>query len=386
MPLSPPCHAEAECGVAAGLSVWELRENIGLPNGDASIPRTKSVKKPLVMPMADRRSVKKVVPVMHISEKPKLVTIFGGSGFIGRHVVRALAKRGYRIRVAVRRPDLAYHLRPLGNVGQIQAVQANVRYRWTVERAIEGSHTVINLVGFLTESGKQSFAAVQQSGAIHVAEAAKAQKARLILGSAIGADSQADSLYASTKGAADETTLAIDRKAIILRPSVVFGPEDSFFNRLAGMARLSPVLPLIGGGHTRFQPVFVGDVAEMTARAVDGKLAAGKVYELGGPEIVTFRECIEIVLAMTGRRRLLAPVPWFLASAIAQLTGWMPGAPLTRDQLIQLRVDNIVSEEARNSGRTLQGAGITPQTMDAILPSYLVMFRPQGQFTRKSGV
>jgi uncharacterized protein YbjT (DUF2867 family) len=323
---------------------------------------------------------------MHISEKPRLVTIFGGSGFVGRYIVRALAKRGYRIRVAVRRPDLAFHLKPSGNVGQIQAVQANLRYKWSVDRAVEGADIVINLVGILQEQGKQTFGSVQQIGARYVAEAAKAQGAALIQGSAIGANSESESLYARTKGEAEKTILAIDNKAIILRPSIIFGPEDDFFNRFASMARISPVLPLIGGGHTKFQPVYVGDVAEMAARAVDGELAKGRIYELGGREIVTFRQCMEIILDMTNRKRLLVPIPWFAARAIGRLIGWMPGAPITVDQVIQLRSDNVVSQAALDAGLTLEAAGIAPQTLDAVLPSYLVRFRPQGQFTQKHRV
>lgn len=320
---------------------------------------------------------------MYISEHPKLVTIFGGSGFVGRHLVRALAKRGYRVRVAVRRPDLAYHLQPLGNVGQIQAIQANLRYRWTVDRAVEGSDIVVNLVGILKESGKQKFGNVQQTGARYIAEAARQAGARLIHGSAIGADTESDSLYGKTKGEAEKAVLSIDRKAIIFRPSIVFGPEDDFFNRFASMARFSPFLPLIGGGHTKFQPVFVGDVAEAMARGIDGDLAPGKIYELGGPEIVSFRECLEIMMRITHRDRFLVSLPWFLAHNMARLTGWLPGAPLTVDQVKLLRQDNVVSQAALKSGRTLQGMGISPANMDSILPGYLVRFRPHGQFTSK---
>ena len=323
---------------------------------------------------------------MYITERPKLVTIFGGSGFVGRHLVGALAKRGYRVLVAVRRPDLAYHLQPLGNVGQIKAIQANLRYRWSVERAVEESDIVVNLVGILKETGKQKFDNVQQVGARYVADAAKKAGARLIHGSAIGADPDSESAYGRTKGEAERIVHSVDKKAIIFRPSIVFGPQDDFFNRFASMARFSPFLPLIGGGYTKFQPVYVGDVAEAMARAVDGELAGGKIYELGGPEVASFRECMEIMMRITYRRRVLLSIPWFAASTMAKLTGWLPGAPLTYDQVVMLRTDNVVSEEAQKAGRTLPGIGISPANMDSILPDYLVRFRPHGQFTRDAGV
>ena len=218
-----------------------------------------------------------------ILETPKLVTIFGGSGFIGRHVVRALAKRGYRIRVATRRPDLAGHLQPLGNVGQIQPVQANIRVRWSIDRAVEGADHVINLVGILYPSGRNNFSSVQDFGARAVAEAARAAKARLTHGSALGADLQSWSVYARTKARGEKAVQETLKDAVIFRPSIVFGPEDHFFNRFAEMARLSPVLPLIGGGRTRFQPVYVGDVAEAIARSVDGTSRVAGSTSSAGP-------------------------------------------------------------------------------------------------------
>ncbi|MCB1457567.1 MAG: complex I NDUFA9 subunit family protein, partial [Nitratireductor sp.] len=284
---------------------------------------------------------------------------FGGSGFVGRHVVRALANRGYRVRVAVRRPDLAFHLQPLGNVGQIKAVQANLRYRWSVDRAVEGADIVINLVGILKESGRQDFASVQEFGARAVAEAARAAGARLIHVSAIGADAQSPSAYGRTKGRAEAAVLETVKNAVIFRPSIIFGPEDEFFNRFAAMARLSPVLPVIGG-ETRFQPVYVGDVAEAIACACDGNVAGGKVYELGGPEVETFSQCMALMLKIIDRNRLVVNLPWFLAKAMARLTGWMPGAPVTLDQVIMLQTDNVVSPEAVRSRTTLEGLGIVP--------------------------
>ncbi|MCG6856835.1 MAG: complex I NDUFA9 subunit family protein [Salaquimonas sp.] len=319
-------------------------------------------------------------------DSPGLVTVFGGSGFVGRHVVRALAAKGYRVRVAVRRPDLAFHLQPLGNLGQIKAVQANLRFRWSVDRACDGADHVVNLVGILKESGRQSFETVQDFGARAVAEAARAAGASLTHMSALGADPESPSAYGRTKAAGETAALETVKRAVVFRPSIIFGPEDDFFNRFAEMARLSPVLPMIGGGHTRFQPVFVGDVAEAFARAVDGTLSGGKIYELGGPETASFRELMELMLHEIDRSRMLLPVPWFLAKGIAKATGWAPGAPLTIDQVRMLEVDNVVSEEAANSGRTLEGMDISTHSMEVILPSYLWRFRPQGQFTRKGAI
>lgn len=313
--------------------------------------------------------------------KPKLVTVFGGSGFVGRHVVRALAKRGYRVRVAVRRPDLAFHLQPLGGVGQIQAVQANLRYRWSVDRAVAGSDHVINLVGILYEGGSQRFSTVHDFGARAVAEAARAAGVPLTHMSALGAHLQSQSAYASTKGRAEEAVLKILPEAYIIRPSVIFGPEDGFFNKFAGMARISPFLPLVGGGHTKFQPVYVGDVAEVIARSVDGALQQGRIYELGGGEVLTFRQCMEEMLRVIGRKRAFLPIPFWVASIQGSILGLLPKPMITSDQVIQLRNDNVVSEQAKAEGRTLEGLGIRPQTIETILPSYLWRFRVQGQYS-----
>ncbi len=319
-----------------------------------------------------------------ILETPKLVVVFGGSGFIGRHVVRALAMRGYRIRVGCRRPDLAGHLQPLGNVGQIQPVQANVRVRWSIDRAVEGADHVVNLVGILHESGRQRFNTVHQFGAQAIAEATRAAGAGLTHVSALGADVQSASAYARTKALGERAVLATIPDAVILRPSIAFGPEDGFFNRFAAMARFSPALPLIGGGKTRFQPVYAADVAEAVARSVDGLVAGGKVYELGGPNQVTFKECMQELLAITERKRLLVPLPWWLADFMAFFLGLLPKPLLTRDQVTQLRTHNVVSEEADRDGRTLAGLGIQARSLGAILPSYLWRFRAAGQFQRKT--
>jgi uncharacterized protein YbjT (DUF2867 family) len=309
-----------------------------------------------------------------------LVTVFGGSGFLGRHVVRALCKRGYRIRVAVRRPDLAGHLQPLGRVGQIHAVQANLRYPGSVEAAAHDADIVINLVGILYERGRQRFEPVQAFGAEAVALAATAFGARLVHVSAIGADESAPSQYARTKAMGEKLVLAAMPSATILRPSIVFGPEDDFFNKFAAIARIAPALPLVGGGETRFQPVFVGDVAAAVLAAIDRPDAGGRIYELGGPEVMSFRALMQFVLATIERRRLLVPIPFGLARFQAMFLQLLPKPLLTPDQVELLRRDNVVSEEAAREGRTLPGLGIEPAALRAIVPTYLWRFRKSGQF------
>ena len=317
-----------------------------------------------------------------ITETSKLVTVFGGSGFVGRHTVRALARRGYRVRVAVRHPDLAGHLQPLGNVGQIQAVQSNLRVRWSVDRAVEGADHVLNLVGILHESGRQRFESVQAFGARAVAEAARATGAKLTQISAIGANAESEAGYARSKARGEAAVLETLPDAVIVRPSIVFGPEDQFFNRFANMARFSPFLPLIGGGTTKFQPVYVGDVAEALALTVDGKAAGGTIYELGGPEVLTFRECMEHMLKVIDRKRAFVPVPWPIAALQGAILGMLPNPLLTSDQVTLLKTDNVVSDQAISQGRTLAALGITPQSLDAILPSYLWRYRIAGQYTK----
>jgi uncharacterized protein YbjT (DUF2867 family) len=312
----------------------------------------------------------------------RLVTIYGGSGFVGRHLVRALAKRGWRIRVAVRRPDLAGHLQPLGVVGQIQPVQANLRFPESVARAAEGSTAIVNLVGILFQSGAQRFDAVQAQGADAVAKAAKAEGARLVQMSAIGADKDSESDYGRTKALGEQAALSEKPDAVIVRPSIVFGPEDDFFNRFASLARMSPFLPLVGGGETKFQPVFVGDVADAIAKAVDGQAKAGTTYELGGPEVMSFRELMELTLEQIGRKRLLLPLPFGVARMQAFFFEMMPKPMLTRDQVTMLERDNVVSAEAAREQRTLEGLGINPTAMRAILPGYLWRYRKAGQFTK----
>ncbi len=318
-----------------------------------------------------------------ILQTPKLVVVFGGSGFVGRHVVRALAMRGYRIRVACRRPDLAGHLQPLGNVGQIQPIQANVRVRWSVDHAVQGADHVVNLVGILYESGRQRFGAVQDFGARAIAEAARSVGAGMTHVSALGANVDSESAYARTKALGEKAVLETVPDAVIYRPSINFGPEDDFFNRFAAMARFSPVLPLLGGGKTRLQPVYVGDVAEAIARSVDGAVEGGKIYELGGPKVLTFKECMQEMLAVIERKRLLVSVPWWVARLQASILELLPKPLLTNDQVTQLQSDNVVSDEAVKEGRTFAATGITPRTIGAILPSYLWRFRATGQFDQR---
>ncbi|WP_375462582.1 complex I NDUFA9 subunit family protein [uncultured Methylobacterium sp.] len=323
----------------------------------------------------------------------QLVTIFGGSGFLGRHVVRALAKRGYRIRVAVRRPDLALFLQPLGKVGQIVAVQANLRYPDSVVRAVAGADVVINLVGILQEAGTQSFSRLQADGPGEIAQAAASAGAAMIHVSAIGADAASESRYARTKAEGEAGVLAACPGAVIFRPSLVFGPGDSFFNRFASLARLLPVLPL-AGAQSRFQPVFVGDVAEAIARAAEGRVPGGKVYELGGPEIATLEHLVRYMLRTIMRRRVVLSLPLPLAKIQARameladtLTlGLLPeNLKLTRDQVVLLQNDNVVSDLAIAEGRTFAGLGIQPTAAEAVVPGYLWPFRKAGQFAEGRG-
>ena len=325
------------------------------------------------------------MPAALPSNSETLVTVFGGSGFIGRHVVRALAKRDYRVRVAVRRPELANHLQPLGRVGQIHAVQANIRYPDSVAAAIRGADIVINLVGIMAESGAQRFDAVQGAGAGTVAKAAAAAGARMIHVSAIGADAESPSRYAQAKAAGEAAVREAAPDAVIFRPSVEFGPEDEFTNRFAAMAQMMPVLPLVGDGVTRMQPVYVEDVAHAVADAADGKAKAGGVYELGGPDVMSLRQIVSGILEIIDRKRWLVPLPFALARLKAVVLQFAPSPlTLTRDQVTLLQSDNVVSDGARAAGLTLEGLGIAPDALQAVAPQYLWRFRPMGQFQRKN--
>jgi uncharacterized protein YbjT (DUF2867 family) len=317
----------------------------------------------------------------------KLITIFGGSGFVGRHIVRALAKRGYRIRVACRRPDLAGHVQPLGTPGQIMPVQANVRYPASLAAACDGAFAVINLTGVLYSAGAQSFDAVHVFGAEASAKAARAAKSRIFIQmSAIGADANSASAYAKSKAEGEARARAAFPGATILRPSIIFGPEDRFFNRFAALSRLAPALPLIGGGETKFAPVFVGDVAEAVARIIDRGETDARVFELGGPETLSFKALMQFTLDTIGRKRLLVPVPWAVARVQGMILGALPGRLLTADQVELLKTDNVVSEQARRERRSLEGLGITPKSIEAVVPAYLYRYRKAGQFTAPKGM
>jgi len=309
-----------------------------------------------------------------------LITVFGGSGFVGRHVVQALGRRGFRIRVAVRRPNEALFLKTSGNVGQIEPVQANIRDEASVARAVEGASAVINLVGILYESGKQSFNAVQAEGAERVARLARAAGVPVFVHlSSLAADAKAPSEYGRSKAAGEAAVLNHYPQAAILRPSAIFGAEDQLFNRFAALARLMPALPVVEGA-TQMQPVYVKDVAEAVARAVETTLADGKVCELGGPEVMTVRAIMELTLKQIRRKRLMIPAPRFIALAKAYFLQLLPSPLLTVDQVRSLSSDTIVSDAANKEGRTLAGLGITPTAPQAILPSYLARFRKRGQF------
>jgi uncharacterized protein YbjT (DUF2867 family) len=312
----------------------------------------------------------------------KLVTVVGGSGFVGRHVVRELAKRGYRVRVACRRPDLAGHVVPLGAAGQIVPVQANIRYPASLAAVCDGAYAVINLTGVLFSSGAQSFDAVHVFGAEAVAKAAKAAKAQVLIQlSAIGADKDSKSAYARSKAEGESKAAAAFQGATVVRPSIVFGPEDNFFNQFANMARFAPALPLIGGGKTLFQPVFVGDVALAIANLVDRGVADGKTYELGGPEQMSFKQVLQFILKTIQRKRLLLPLPFGIASLLGAVAGLLPKPFLTMDQVESLKSNNTVSDAATKQGRTLQGLGIVARSVEAIVPAYLYRFRKAGQFS-----
>lgn len=313
----------------------------------------------------------------------KLVTIYGGSGFVGRYIARRLAKEGWRVRVAVRRPNDATFVKPYGVPGQVEPVLCNIRDDASVRAVMQGADAVVNCVGILNAVGKNGFDAVQAEGAGRVARiAAELGVSRLVQISAIGADKDSDSDYARTKAAGEEAVLAAYPSAVILRPSVIFGNEDQFFNRFASMARLGPVLPVVGA-ETRFQPVYVDDVAKAAVLAVEGKAEAG-IYELGGPEVASFRALMKDMLAVIRRRRLVLNIPFFVARIMAAgfdfmqfLTGGLiENKMLTRDQLRNLARDNVVSEGARGFAEL----GITPTALEAVLPEYLWRYRPSGQF------
>jgi NADH dehydrogenase len=307
---------------------------------------------------------------------PQLITIFGGSGFIGRHVVAKLAKTGVRIRVAVRNPHLANRVFPMGAPGQIATVRCNVVNEAQVAAAVKGADVVINLVGILAEWGGQNFARVQSAAAADIAQQAKAAGvARFVQMSAIGADPDAASAYARSKGEAEAAVREAFPDALILRPSIVFGTEDGFFNRFGAMAAKSPLLPLFGGGETKMQPVFVGDVAQALVNGLER--GASGIFELGGPRAYTFRELMDYVREVTGLRPFLLPLPWWVGSAMGAVLEWLPFQALTRDQIRLLKQDNVVSTVARG----LPDLGVVATPVEAVVPQYMVVYRKEGQFT-----
>ncbi|MFW5661372.1 MAG: complex I NDUFA9 subunit family protein [Oceanicaulis sp.] len=321
--------------------------------------------------------------------RDEMITVFGASGFIGRYVVRRLAKAGYRVRAATRRPHLANELRPMGVVGQIQLVQANLRNADSVARAVDGADGVINLVGILAEDGRQTFESLQSRGAGLVAEAAKAADIeKLVHVSAIGADADSKSGYARSKALGETAVLDAMPGAVILRPSIVFGPEDAFFNKFADMARFAPALPLIGGGKTKFQPVYCDDVAECAVRALELDEARGRTYELGGPGIYTFKEILEFIMQTTGRKRVLVPIPFLAATGmglIGEITGKLPFVQpfLTRDQVLLLKRDNVAGEGSGDVGK-IADLGVETESVEAIVPGYLARYRKAGQFAEET--
>lgn len=314
-----------------------------------------------------------------------LITIFGGDGFVGRSVVRALAQRGYRIRVAVRRPDLAFHLQPIGGVGQIHAVQANLRYPASVKAALEGADGAINLVGIMHESGRQTFDGVHVFGAQAIAKAVdELGIQKLVHMSSLAADTESGSEYARTKAEGAARVSEIVKTATILQPSVVFGPGDKFFNKFAGLARIMPVFPLIGGGHTKFQPLYVGDLAEAVVACLENKDAAGQTYELGGPEVLSLAQIMNFIFTAIDRKRITVPVPFAIARIESQFLKLLPNPIITPDQVELLKQDSIVSAQAVLQNRSLEALGIKAHAIDAIVPPYLARFRRAGQFTQVS--
>ncbi len=312
----------------------------------------------------------------------QLVTIYGGSGFVGRYIARRLAKSGWRVRVAVRRPNEAMHVKTYGVVGQVEPVLCNIRDDNSVRSVMQGADAVVNCVGTFDRGGKNSFDAIQHLGAERIARiAAEEGVGRMVHISSIGADAASDSLYSQSKAEGEAAVLSHMPEAVILRPSVIFGPEDAFFNRFAGLTRLGPILPVVGA-ETKFQPVYVDNVAEAAAKAVEGGAEAG-TYELGGPDVNTFRELMGQMLEVVRRRRLILNIPFWAANimavlmeAVQFLTGGLVRAQITRDQVTSLRVDNVVQDGAK----TLSDLGVRPVALEAVLPDYLWRFRPAGQY------
>jgi NADH dehydrogenase len=309
--------------------------------------------------------------------EPPIVTVIGGSGFLGRYIVHDLANRGWRVRVAVRNTDRALFLRPMGVVGQIVPVFCNIRDDASVAASVDGADMVVNLVGLLYERRRQTFSAVHTDGAARVARLSKqAGVSRLIHVSAIGASTASPSSYAKTKASAEDAVTAEFPEATVLRPSIVFGAEDGFFNLFARLSRYSPIMPLIGGGETRFQPVYVADVAATAMACLDDTTTQGQTYELGGPHVYSFKDLMALILKETRRKRPLMSVPWWMAKLQATFLGMFPKPLLTRDQVTLLQADNVVSSDAK----TLTDLGIEPTPVETILPTYLDKYRVGGRY------
>jgi len=306
------------------------------------------------------------------------VTVFGGSGLIGRHTVRALAAAGYRIRVAVREPNHAMFLLPAGHVGQIQIVKCNVRNEEQVAAALRGADAAVNLVGVLYSRGKQSFQALHKEAPAAIARAAKAAGVKTFIHvSTMGISPESESAYSRSKALGDEAARAEFPATTLIKPSIIFGPEDDFFNKFANLARYLPALPLIGGGNTKFQPVFVGDVADAILACVRDPATRGKTYELGGPDVLTFKQILEIILKVTERKRLLVTIPFWFSYLEAFFLQFLPKPLLTPDQVTFLKSDNVVTRGAL----TFADLGIVPDSLEAVLPSYLWRFRARGQYS-----
>ena len=308
----------------------------------------------------------------------RVVTVFGGSGFIGRYVIKRLAAKGARVRVATRDPEGAKFLKPMGAVGQVAPVKVSISQTDSVKAAVDGSDAVINLIGILSQGGRQSFRMAHVEGPQTIARAAAAAGVRqMVHVSAIGASAESASAYARSKALGEDSVRSALPESVILRPSVVFGPEDDFFNRFGAMARIAPALPLIDGGRTKFQPVYVGDVADAVLAVLQSEEYSGKTYELGGPEVMNFRELLEYILSETGRKRALVPAPALFLKPLAALMELLPSPPLTRDQLILLQKDNVVDDKALK----LSDLGIEATAIAAEVPDYLIRFRNQGQYS-----
>lgn len=309
---------------------------------------------------------------------PNLVTVFGGAGFIGRQVVRELAALGCRVRVACRDPEQALALKPAGDVGQITPIQANIRHDGSVRAAVRGADAVVNLVGILYESGNQRFQTVHEAGARRIAEAAKADGiSNFVQLSALGASSESTSLYARSKAAGEAAVRAVIPEAVVIRPSVVFGPQDDFVNRFASMMRIAPALPLVGGGHTKFQPVYVGDVADAILKVLTDSAQKGRTFELGGPTVYTFKEILELIMRETGRHVGLVPLPYDLAKVMGFFMELLPVPPMTRDQVELLKSDNVCSGNLPG----LRDLGIEPKAAEIVLPTYVDIYRKGGRYS-----